>query len=1600
MPIHSFTYFDSEVEGKLKSGENGTRTQHDLTDNEWKNVVQNFNTVRYLFRTFNYAYNVKWITYKIYRVDPLTRENISESAVFGEDKPLKQVVYGASGDLLKSRLQLTKLGINYQPGEMYRIVVSIDEYMNYGKDNKAMPTASCESSIVFTCYDTDEKTTKTITDSNGVTRVVEVPDYTPLQWASNPAPDSYASVELANGQAGLVDSASRKIFDVYYQWYLVGENGADDEMIAGMTNIYKGDKSGLQYRSVKYFSPDNDGFTYLNTIDPKDPLKDTYNTNGLPFDKNTWTGKMIHSYLDLDTPDDDLKKTKELELSLQNNNSFVTGRDSCYIPASYEGRKIYCKAIAVNTLWPKNYDHVQVFYSHPMTVRKSTLNAPFAVYSGDYATKDNPVKLRLSELPELGTGEYVNKVVYHCLYDDTECTIDNISAVSLEKIKTVNYPQDFEGASTSRAIRNGRIDTHVYTNKGKVYTADKAFFIYEIPATDITINYSKSYFYNNVYHASSDWAVESFGLKTVPSNATVGYSFAEGASFTSSDPDVASIDARGELVLGGKTGKTVITVTTPKNTTKSITVCVPIKHVSVSGISAPKVGEILDVSAALPQNPPYTIQEIYWTEGKSSSAEKLPSGSKAKAYTSYTAHVVLSAKGTNKFMSDSDGIKQPYSLTAELADGSKDTVNGTLYDTTEITYYFPASADGNSNVIDTIMIECPDEVKEGTSISEWKDNIRLVCNASDIITPEYTMTYGSDYSNVLSPLGYTNTDKIGVFISGFQDGFQTEIEIPDNIDVTFAGNLNVLVNGIPASQLSVYGSKHILIGANNSITVIPETKTAVQPKPDYIIRPVRMAVGQTINLSDYIDCNDKSVELKLIDDIGTNNLNVEYDRENNTLKALSATSSKGISFYPYVLCDADNDGVNETMIHEYLTCFVYENVSDIPVFDDVTLDVTILDTNKNVVRTISKTLPYNDNTTSSSKIIELPETEGLFNAYAEYTGNTFYTSGSGLTAGLLTKNSSVTIRTFSADSVTVTPFAREAKISRSTLLVSVDGVHWYKTDNITGLTPATKYTLYYKQDKKGLIYTKEFTTASKDYGFTFGDMKVTNLNNGTLEKDGWHYDESTNTLTLKDCTLETRGSKTGTYSIGASSFPKTSGALVFDNDININLVGNNTITKLTNSNAAYEDVIYCGGNVTFTGDGTLTLVHTGSSLMGDGCGIRCAKNIYLKNTGNITINKAHAGFMCENGGTVYYYNGELDFNGLTSNDSYKLIGQNTAFSLENKFHTLKAYTSENDDVQIAESEIVTKAKQNKTLIHIIPQHDCTLEVQKPEYLISSDKENGNVYYKSCSCGHTDRQTSFTVPYVETLKNTSTISSKSITLGKTVTVKCSANGGQTPYKFAVYYKLSTASKWTTAQSYKENTTVKFTPKHSGKYNVSVKVKSANDTIIKKSFTVTVTDVLKNNTAISAKKINKGDSVTVTCAASGGKSPYTYAVYYKLSTSSSWTTAQSYKENTVVKFTPKNTGAYDVSVKVKDADGTIVKKAFTVTVTDALKNNTSISSEKINKGDSVTVTCGASGGKAPYTYAVYYKLSTSSGWTTSTVLQGQQGCQVHTKECRCL
>ncbi len=53
--------------------------------------------------------SMKYFTYKVYRVDPLTRENINENGVYGADDPLIQVRYGAGEDSLKCKLPLLQV---------------------------------------------------------------------------------------------------------------------------------------------------------------------------------------------------------------------------------------------------------------------------------------------------------------------------------------------------------------------------------------------------------------------------------------------------------------------------------------------------------------------------------------------------------------------------------------------------------------------------------------------------------------------------------------------------------------------------------------------------------------------------------------------------------------------------------------------------------------------------------------------------------------------------------------------------------------------------------------------------------------------------------------------------------------------------------------------------------------------------------------------------------------------------------------------------------------------------------------------------------------------------------------------------------------------------------------------------------------------------------------------------------------------------------------------------------------------------------------------------------------------------------------------------
>ncbi len=229
-----------------------------------------------------------------------------------------------------------------------------------------------------------------------------------------------------------------------------------------------------------------------------------------------------------------------------------------------------------------------------------------------------------------------------------------------------------------------------------------------------------------------------------------------------------------------------------------------------------------------------------------------------------------------------------------------------------------------------------------------------------------------------------------------------------------------------------------------------------------------------------------------------------------------------------------------------------------------------------------------------------------------------------------------------------------------------------------------------------------------------------------------------------------------------------------------------------------------------------------------------------------------------------------------------------------------------------------------------------------------------------------------------LKNHSTISAESIVLGDTVTAKAAAADGMGGYTYAVLYKKTSDTKWTTKQDFKANASVSVKPANAATYDICIKVKDSAGTIEKKFFTLDVKAPLANQSTLSADTVSLGNSITVNAKATGGSGDYTYAVLYKKTSDTKWTTKQSFHANASVSIKPANAATYDVCVKVQDRNGTIVKKFFTLTCQSSLQNTSSLSAETLQLGDTLTMTGSAAGGTAPYSYAFYYKKASDSTW----------------------
>ena len=146
---------------------------------------------------------------------------------------------------------------------------------------------------------------------------------------------------------------------------------------------------------------------------------------------------------------------------------------------------------------------------------------------------------------------------------------------------------------------------------------------------------------------------------------------------------------------------------------------------------------------------------------------------------------------------------------------------------------------------------------------------------------------------------------------------------------------------------------------------------------------------------------------------------------------------------------------------------------------------------------------------------------------------------------------------------------------------------------------------------------------------------------------------------------------------------------------------------------------------------------------------------------------------------------------------------------------------------------------------------------------------------------------------------------------------------------------------------------------------------------------ITEPLINNSIVSKTTLTLSETVTVTARASGGTAPYQYSIVFRNASSQYWTVAQDYDTKTVLTLKPEAAGTFEINVRARDASGNVVSKILSVIVEApaALANTSTLSKTSISLGDSLTVTAKATGGKAPYTYGVYYKKASSEKWTTA-------------------
>ena len=160
---------------------------------------------------------------------------------------------------------------------------------------------------------------------------------------------------------------------------------------------------------------------------------------------------------------------------------------------------------------------------------------------------------------------------------------------------------------------------------------------------------------------------------------------------------------------------------------------------------------------------------------------------------------------------------------------------------------------------------------------------------------------------------------------------------------------------------------------------------------------------------------------------------------------------------------------------------------------------------------------------------------------------------------------------------------------------------------------------------------------------------------------------------------------------------------------------------------------------------------------------------------------------------------------------------------------------------------------------------------------------------------------------------------------------SENAVGTPeYKLSA--KLSSDKNYTLLQDYTATGYYDFSPARSGTYELRIVAKGAdgNYQIVYKTLVVEAS-TFKATTKVSVTEVAVNTAVTLSASATGGTENYSYAFYYQESGSSSWVAIKGYSATKKGTFKPTKVGAYKLCIKVKDSNGSEIKKYYDLKVT---------------------------------------------------------------------